>query len=378
MTDELAGKVAIVTGGASGLGEGLARRFAAEGAKVLIADVDRDGGAALAADIGANAQFVEADVSDMGQVSDLVTTAVDRFGGLHVMVNNAGVSGTMHFRLLDDDLADFHKVMSVNLLAVMAGTRDAARHMKDNGGGSIINVTSIGGILAGGGVMTYRASKAAVIQFTKSAAIELAHYEIRVNAIAPGNIRTGIVRKSATGEDLEKLEEFEARIREQMRNDRPLKREGTVEDVAEAALYFATDRSRYVTGTVLPVDGGTVAGKVIVRKSPADAGGASYLAIVRAVDVLSNQPRVAAPVRPEYVVRRVVELDQFEHAGTAACSAPIRRRRQGHVRYCAQRATEVEVRQARPRSTGRPPPETSSPRRPCSGAHSPVYRANVH
>lgn len=199
MTDELAGKVAIVTGGASGLGEGLARRFAAEGAKVLIADVDRDGGAALAADIGANALFVETDVSDIDQVSGLVTTAVDHFGGLHVMANNAGVSGTMHFRLLDDDLADFHKVMSVNLLAVMAGTRDAARHMKDNGGGSIINVTSIGGILAGGGVMTYRASKAAVIQFTKSAAIELAHYEIRVNAIAPGNIRTGIVRKSATG-----------------------------------------------------------------------------------------------------------------------------------------------------------------------------------
>jgi NAD(P)-dependent dehydrogenase (short-subunit alcohol dehydrogenase family) len=271
MTDELAGKVAIVTGGASGLGEGLARRFAAEGAKVLIADVDRDGGAALAADIGANALFVETDVSDIDQVSGLVTTAVDHFGGLHVMANNAGVSGTMHFRLLDDDLADFHKVMSVNLLAVMAGTRDAARHMKDNGGGSIINVTSIGGILAGGGVMTYRASKAAVIQFTKSAAIELAHYEIRVNAIAPGNIRTGIVRKSATGEDLEKLEEFEAKIRQQMRDDRPLKREGTVEDVAEAALYFATDRSRYVTGTVLPVDGGTVAGKVVVRRPKANA-----------------------------------------------------------------------------------------------------------
>ena len=94
----------------------------------------------------------------------------------------------------------------------------------------------------------------------------LAHYEIRVNAIAPGNIRTGIVRKSAAGEDLEKLEQFEEKIREQMRNDRPLKREGTVDDVAEAALYFATDRSRYVTGTVLPVDGGTVAGKVIRRK----------------------------------------------------------------------------------------------------------------
>jgi len=265
MTDELAGKVAVVTGGASGIGEGLVRRFAAERAQVLIGDIDRDSGEALAAEIGENALFVEADVSDIDQVSGLVAAAVEHFGGLHVMVNNAGVSGTMHRRFLDDDLADFHRVMAINVLAVMAGTRDAARHMSKNGGGSIINLTSIGGIQAGGGVMTYRASKAAVIQFTKSAAIELAHYEIRVNAIAPGNIRTAIVRKSAAGEDLEQLEKFEERIREQMRNDRPLKREGTIEDVAEAALYFATDRSRYVTGTVLPIDGGTVAGKVISR-----------------------------------------------------------------------------------------------------------------
>ena len=265
MADELAGKVAIVTGGASGLGEGLVRRFCAEGAKVLIADVDRDSGTALAGDVGAD--FVEADVSDVDQVSGLVSTAVDRFGGLHVMVNNAGVSGTMHRRFLDDDLADFDRVMAINVLAVMAGTRDAARHMAQHGGGSIINMTSIGGIQAGGGVMTYRASKAAVIQFTKSAAIELAHYEIRVNALAPGNIRTAIVRKSAAGEDLAQLERFEEAIRAQMRADRPLKREGTVEDVAEAALYFATDRSRYVTGTVLPVDGGTVAGKVTARRS---------------------------------------------------------------------------------------------------------------
>ena len=267
MSNELEGKVAIVTGGAAGLGEGMSRRFAAEGAKVLIADIDGDAGAALAADIGGNALFVEADVSQLDQIGGLVTAAVDRFGGLHVMVNNAGVSSAMHRSIFDDDFADFEKVMAVNLRGVMAGTRDAARQMREAGtGGSIINVTSIGGILAGGGVLTYRASKAAVIQFTKSAAIELAHYEIRVNAIAPGNIRTGIVRKAASGEDLEKLEEFEAKIRETMRNDRPLKREGTAEDVAEAALYFATDRSRYVTGTVLPVDGGTVAGKVIARK----------------------------------------------------------------------------------------------------------------
>jgi NAD(P)-dependent dehydrogenase (short-subunit alcohol dehydrogenase family) len=265
MTGELAGKVAIVTGGASGLGEGLVRRFAAEGAKVLIADIDRHAGVALAADLGEQTRFVEADVADIGQVGDVVSTAIEHFGGLHVMVNNAGVSGTMHRRFLDDDLADFSRVMAINVAAVMAGTRDAARHMSEHGGGSIINLTSIGGIQAGGGVMTYRASKAAVIQFTKSAAIELAHYEIRVNAIAPGNIRTAIVRKSAAGEDLEKLEQFEERIRAQMRADRPLKREGTVDDVAEAALYFAGDRSLYVTGTILPIDGGTSAGKVIVR-----------------------------------------------------------------------------------------------------------------
>ena len=263
---ELAGRVAVVTGGASGLGEGLVRRFAAEGAKVMIGDVEKGRGTALAEELGANTEFLTTDVADQEQVAALVSAAVERFGGLHVMVNNAGISGTMHRRFLDDDLADFHKVMGVNVLGVMAGTREAARYMVDNGGGSILNLTSIGGIQAGGGVMTYRASKAAVIQFTKSAAIELAHYEIRVNAIAPGNIRTAIVAKSASEEDQQRIEEFEANIRAQMRADRPLKREGTVEDVAEAALYFATDRSRYVTGTVLPIDGGTVAGKVIVRK----------------------------------------------------------------------------------------------------------------
>ncbi|KUI01656.1 SDR family oxidoreductase [Mycobacterium sp. IS-3022] len=266
MTGELEGKVAVVTGGASGLGEGLVRRFCAEGAKVVVGDIDRDGGAQLVADLGDQIRFIETDVAEVDQVTRLVTTAVEEFDGLHVMVNNAGVSGKMFPKFLDDDLADFHQVMAINVLAVMAGTRDAARHMSRHGGGSIINLTSIGGIQAGGGVMTYRASKAAVIQFTKSAAIDLAHYEIRVNALAPGNIRTAIVRKSAVGEDLQRLAEFEEKIRAQMRNDRPLKREGTVDDVAEAALYFAADRSRYVTGTVLPIDGGTSAGKVIVRK----------------------------------------------------------------------------------------------------------------
>ena len=270
MTDELAGKVAIVTGGASGIGRGIAERFAAEGAGVVIADVRDDLGTELADELNAQGYttvFRRTDVGDQAQVSELVASAVSAFGGLHVMVNNAGISSPLRKGLFAEDFEEFDRVMRVNLLGVMAGTREAARHMADNGGGSIINLGSIGGIQAGGGVPVYRASKAAIIHFTKGAAIELARYEVRVNCLAPGNIPTPILATSATDEDRDRLERFEARIRQQMRNDRPLKREGTAEDVAEAALYLATARSRYVTGTVLPVDGGTVAGKVIVRES---------------------------------------------------------------------------------------------------------------
>ncbi|MGA8331514.1 MAG: SDR family oxidoreductase [Mycobacterium sp.] len=267
MVNELIGKVAIVTGGASGIGAGISERFVAEGAKVVIADVERDRGEELAAKLGVHAVFRSADVSDPEQIGALVAGAVETFGGLDVMVNNAGVSSRMHRSFLDDDLADFHRVMSVNVLGVMAGTRDAARQMATTGGGSIINVSSIGGIQPGGGVMTYRASKAAVIMFTKSAAIELARYEVRVNAIAPGNIPTPLLKTTTTDKSPAELERFEHAIREQMRADRPLKREGTTDDIAEAALYLAGDRSRYVTGVVLPVDGGTVAGKVTRRRS---------------------------------------------------------------------------------------------------------------
>jgi NAD(P)-dependent dehydrogenase (short-subunit alcohol dehydrogenase family) len=270
MTDELTGKVAIVTGGASGIGRGIVERFLAEGAEVVIADVQRELGEAVAASLnsgsGSGALFHYTDVGDQAQVGRLVATAIEKFGGLNIMVNNAGISSPLRRGLFDEDLEEFDRVMRVNVLGVMAGTRDAARHMAEHGGGSIINISSIGGIQPGGGVTSYRASKAAVIHFTKSAAIELAHYEVRVNCIAPGNIPTPLLKTAASDEDRERLERFEAKIRQQMRADRPLKREGTVEDVAEAALYFAGDRSRYVTGTVLPVDGGTVAGKVIARK----------------------------------------------------------------------------------------------------------------
>ncbi len=268
MSNELAGKVAIVTGGASGIGKGIVERFLAEGAKVVIGDVQDELGAAVAADAGPDAYFLHADVGEQAQVGELVAAAVEKFGGLHVMVNNAGRSSPLKKGLFNEDFAEFDSVMRINVLGVMAGTRDAARHMAAHGGGSIINISSIGGIQAGGGVASYRASKAAVIHFSKSAAIELANYEVRVNCIAPGNIPTPFLQTAASDEDRERLEKFEVRIRQQMRADRPLKRDGTPDDVAEAVLYFAGERSRYVTGTVLPVDGGIVAGKVMPPRRP--------------------------------------------------------------------------------------------------------------
>jgi NAD(P)-dependent dehydrogenase (short-subunit alcohol dehydrogenase family) len=257
--NELAGRVAVVTGGAAGLGRGIAERFAVEGAKVVVADLDRTAGEETVAAIGDSAVFRQTDVAEPEQVRDLVRFAVDTMGALDVMVNNAGVSGAMHGKFFDDDFADFLQVMSVNLLGVMVGTQQAARHMADNGGGSIINLTSIGGLQAGRSVISYRASKAGMIQMTKSVAIDLAEYGVRVNCIAPGNIPTGLLA-SAMASGNGKADGQVAAIRAAMAISKPLRREGTPADVAEAALYLASGRSDYVTGIVLPVDGGSTAG----------------------------------------------------------------------------------------------------------------------
>ena len=270
MADELSGKIAVVTGAASGLGEGIAEKFAAEGAKVTVADIDEAGGAALAERLGDAAEFVRVDVSDPAAIAALIDHVVAAHGRIDIMVNNAGVSGTMHQNFLDDDLADFHRIVDTNLLGTMAGTQAAARHMAETGGGSIVNISSIGGIQAGGAVMTYRASKAAIIHFSKSVAIELAEQNIRVNTIAPGNIPTPILAASAAkmGAD---VDAFLTMVRAVMASNRPLAREGTAQDVANAALFFASDRSAYVTGTLLPVDGGTVAGPPNKLKAGADS-----------------------------------------------------------------------------------------------------------
>ncbi|HXP32656.1 MAG TPA: SDR family NAD(P)-dependent oxidoreductase, partial [Acidimicrobiales bacterium] len=179
---ELQGKVAIVTGGAGGIGRATVERFVEEGACVVIADIDAEAGHALAEELGDAAAFCEANVADAQQVQALVDFTVGHFGGLQVMFNNAGVASAM-VRFLHDDLLDFDRVMHVNVLGVMLGSQRAARHMKEHGGGSIVNCASIAGISAGSGLATYRAAKAAVIHITKSIAVDVAQYGIRVNAI---------------------------------------------------------------------------------------------------------------------------------------------------------------------------------------------------
>lgn len=264
MGQELSGKVAIVTGGASGLGRATVELFAKEGAKVVMADVNADLGEQVAAPLvsqwGQGVRFKRTDVSNADDVQALVDFAVSEFGGLNIMFNNAGISGAMHERYLDDDLKDFQRVMGINVFGVMLGTQRAARHMAKHGGGSIINTASIAGYLAGYGVMTYRASKAAVIQFSKSAAIDLAGYAIRVNCIAPGSIRTPMSTYGEPGMSEETAQRLRAAIDTAKMAGQPLKRPGKPEDVAYAALYLGSDRSAQVTGMLLPVDGGITAG----------------------------------------------------------------------------------------------------------------------
>ncbi|WP_349257603.1 SDR family NAD(P)-dependent oxidoreductase [Povalibacter sp.] len=263
MTQELSGKVAIVTGGASGIGRATVELFAREGAKVVIADVDEARGEELAAQLGEAVAFRRTDVASADDVRALVDFAVSRFGGLHIMFNNAGISGAMQSRFLDDGLQDFQKVMGINAFGVMVGTQAAARHMAKHGGGSIINTASIAGIKAGFGVMTYRASKAAVIHFTKCAAIDLAEYGIRVNCIAPGHIRTAMSSYAAPGMAPETAERVQKAVSEAMDAGRPLRRQGRPDDVAQAALYLGSDRSAQVTGILIPVDGGLTAGDAV-------------------------------------------------------------------------------------------------------------------
>jgi NAD(P)-dependent dehydrogenase (short-subunit alcohol dehydrogenase family) len=246
---ELTGKVAIVTGGAGGIGRAAARVLVAEGAQVVIGDVDAEAGAAVAAELGDAVEFRATDVSDADEVQALVDSAVDRFGGLDIMFNNAGIGAPLT-RFLHDDLSDFTRIMQVNLFGVIVGAQRAARYMKDHGGGSIINNASIAAINAGAGMISYRSAKAAVAHATKCMAIDLAPYNIRVNCLTPAHIRTNITTYE---------------MGPVLRYMQPLEREAQPEDVAHTVAFLASDRAAQITGVVLPIDGGTTAGPPLAQ-----------------------------------------------------------------------------------------------------------------
>ncbi|MFA6270180.1 MAG: SDR family NAD(P)-dependent oxidoreductase [Candidatus Paceibacterota bacterium] len=242
----LENKVAIVTGAATGIGQAIAERFINEGARVVWADVNGD--ESLVASFGDKALFIKCDVSKSEEVQNLVNKTLEHFGGLDVMVNNAGVGGLGGILDVTDEAWD--RTIGINLSGTMFGMRAAANAMKNKGvKGSIINLSSILGKVGFVGALAYCASKGGVVQMTRAGALDLASHHIRVNAIAPGFIETNMTKGFLADKEFNNLVTFST----------PLGYVGNVSDIANAALYLASDESDYVTGEVLYVDGGWTA-----------------------------------------------------------------------------------------------------------------------
>lgn len=244
MTPLLRDKVAVITGGAQGIGEAIARHFVLHGARVVLGD--RDGAAAelTAKAIGPeSARGYGCDVTDGDQVAALLAFAGEQYGSVDVMVNNAGITRDATMLKMTED--EFDQVIAVHLRGTWLGTRCAAGVMRDQGrGGAIVNLSSISGKVGFFGQTNYSAAKAGVVGLTKAAAKELARYEVRVNAIQPGLIATDMTRAMPD------------HIWQSKVADIPLQRAGTVDEIANVALFLASDMSSYMTGTVLEVTGG--------------------------------------------------------------------------------------------------------------------------
>ena len=240
----LAGRIAVITGGAQGLGFAIAEQFIAEGARVLLGDLDIDDTRAAAQALGGSevARAVACDVTSASEVDHLIAAAVEEFGSVDVMVNNAGITRDATLRKMTEQ--QFDDVISVHLKGTWNGTRSAAAIMREQGSGAIINMSSISGKVGFVGQTNYSAAKAGIVGLTKAAAKELAHLGVRVNAIAPGLIRSAMT------------EAMPQRIWDAKLAEVPMGRAGEPSEVAAVALFLASDLSSYMTGTVLEVTGG--------------------------------------------------------------------------------------------------------------------------
>jgi NAD(P)-dependent dehydrogenase (short-subunit alcohol dehydrogenase family) len=252
----LDGKVAVITGGGSGIGRVASLLFASEGASVVVADVVTDRAESAAAEIvaaGGSATAVSVDVSDQAQVESMVATAVSTYGGLHVLFNNAGIFPDDDGGVLETPPDTWTKVMEVNLKGVWLGCRAAVPAMLESGGGSIINVASFVALVgAATAQIAYTASKGGVLAMTREVAVEYARKGIRANSIGPGPIETPL---------LAELLADPAR-RERRLVHIPMGRFGRPEEIAKAALFLASDEASFVTGSALVVDGGITAAYV--------------------------------------------------------------------------------------------------------------------